>query len=433
MYKVHLSKWGLQKNLKSSQVGQYLRQKTSGTTRTSNLYIRGKKVDNRRLEAYLSRISRKKLDQIAAVAGCPVDFQGTISRALSESTTPSPSPPMSAFYPFQEECIHVLGGYVSGGFESGLFTRNSWDTKLPIGAFDWFDHISEAILALEAGRTQQAFRLFQFCFDYYKRLLSTQTPYLLAATYIAILALIRCCPDVSRSMIKYIHELTRIVYRCDHPLCLTTKKLSEMSNDEIRHTAPQILGFYTKSIEAESQPNTALTLSVSRLKVFTTVCLVNHGLMQVDDQQIIREELAKAEEVDPTSYEALYIKLQLSFQVFDASNDASLEESMGIANGILRRKEAYAHPWIVALGTRQVTRVHNQRRDFDKAYEVAKRSQQYCRNTLGPTHHLTHRTVLGMQRLHRLRGDDEEADRLQKVCDDSFDGFSKDLDRLVLE
>jgi tetratricopeptide (TPR) repeat protein len=104
MYKLRFDQWGLQKNLRSKQVAELLRQKTNRDSvgKSTSLYVRGKRIPEEKLRIYVHRTSSKNRNQtnaavsrILGVYAAPQDASSMIS-----CRTPSPTPPIPSHVQF---------------------------------------------------------------------------------------------------------------------------------------------------------------------------------------------------------------------------------------------------------------------------------------------------------------------------------------------
>ncbi|KAH8204032.1 hypothetical protein TruAng_001843 [Truncatella angustata] len=231
MYKTRFNKWGLQKTLRFQQVSELLRQNTgrAAVGKESVRLIRGKPVDDKRLKKYLRSLPADKHSQLAEFVHGQSEFMARPSSprgSVVSCRTPSPSPSMSDLFPLKspdylhipEVCISTMRRYVNGALASGLWTLDPSEVVRAGPLFAFWNLGRTGKRMLKNGQTKQAFQVLHNCFHECKALLQAQSPLLFLWTYVVALNFADGYPDLYFSFMRYVTDLSRIMFEDNHPL-----------------------------------------------------------------------------------------------------------------------------------------------------------------------------------------------------------------------
>ncbi|KAH8201643.1 hypothetical protein TruAng_004164 [Truncatella angustata] len=227
MYKYRINKWNLRKNLRHRDVEEFVR-----SNKTPK--IRGGKATPQRIDNYLQRRRRerpaKKHGQAAQHVDTLYDDQktdGAPSTALSVVANKVRLPGSSLFSPrspdglrLLEGSIHAMRSYTSGHFDAKIWVLDSQgDLNVPDRALEWHGTWYTVRHLMEAGRAKQAFRVVQKCNQVFGEILVSDSPRFFSSALLVFLGLSSTWPDLAASVLRYMHSLSRIIFReSNHPM-----------------------------------------------------------------------------------------------------------------------------------------------------------------------------------------------------------------------
>lgn len=483
MYKYHLRKWGIQKNLRAKQARELLQQTRHGAREVTEVSIGGIRVDQDRLRNLLKRASSRSQRGAAAAAAAAAPGEGggvppptTATAALlsggggsdtsssSPSTSrlspPSPSPLPTARLrpphpqPQLEQVLHALRSYVRGSFSAGRWTPSHvpWQDPLVVAAHNcsW-----SAGRLMNAGHVRPAFRLLSVCMDSCRHLLMTDTPYFPASIYALLFEFSKRHGDLSRAVLGFLRDLSLVIYGSRrHPVYVLFEAMRHMSSAQMTACAWAVSRSYQDALLAELGGAGSGHEGQMRAHEGRNISWVA-AYGDVDDggvEAALRENLedvslsssAAGGDSNPTSFEALEAKLRIANFMLDRDRYA---EARQLAEEVLAQLEARGRE---GPGPGQAQAQQDDAYLLDDTYRIlfwisrrdgtpeettaaaAARWVGMCTTRLGRWHELTVDALGEVAEYHRHAGNSEEAARLGLEHEDAVEGMCERLERLGL-
>lgn len=453
MYKYHLRKWGIQKNLRAKQARELLQQTRHGARDVTEVSIGGIRVDQDRLRNLLKRVSKSQ----RGAAGSPtvtIPGEGVPPTALSGSDTssspstsrlspPSPSPLPTARLrpphpqPQLEQVLHALRSYVSGSFGAGRWTRSHvpWQDELVVAAHNcsW-----SAGRLMNAGHVRAAFRLLSICMDSCRHLLTTDTPYFPASIYALLFEFSKRHEDLSRAVLGFLRDLSLVIYGSRrHPVYVLFESMRQMSSAQMTECAWAVSRSYQDALMIELGEGSGYEAQMTAHNGRNISWTAAYGA--VDDLGVEMALQDNLEDVSSgggggaTSFEALEAKLRIANFMLDRDRYA---EARDLAEQVLAAaaqhgpdaQDAYllddCYRILFWISRREGTR--------DETTAAAARWVSMCTARLGRWHELTVDALGEVAEYHRDIGNADEAERLRLDHESAIEGMCERLERLGL-
>ncbi|KAI1502131.1 hypothetical protein F5X99DRAFT_418056 [Biscogniauxia marginata] len=231
MYKARFQQWGIEKKIKAEDAVEIFRQQTARAKagKSSVAYVRGRKINPDRLQRYRYRAAAVVSEQILKVerSSSSSDTSPEPVSAHVICRTPSPEPyaspsisprledPVDLKVP--QECMQILGNYLSSSFEAGIWQQTDPDRAEVNDAFTWAHYLASSQGLIAHNRTKEGFHLLGICFDQYKTHLKTPDSFFWLATYKAAMVLAHRDRKLADTFINYASKLTSLLLPSSHP------------------------------------------------------------------------------------------------------------------------------------------------------------------------------------------------------------------------
>jgi hypothetical protein len=469
MYKYHLRKWGIQKNLRAKQARELLqqtRQLQGGGTPASELSIDGIKVDHDRLRNLLKRASKSQRSaggsnsrtgtvtpETAPARASTVSTlsggseQGTPASSTSPARRPSPSSPPSPSplptarlrpphpQPQLEQILHAMRSYVSGGFTSGRWTPTyvPWHDEWVVAAHNcsW-----SAGRLMNAGHVRSAFRLLGVCMDSCRHMLAADTPYFPTSIYALLFEFSKRHEVLTKAILPFLRDMALVVYGSRrHPIYVLFESMRHMSSGQLTQCAWAVSRAYHDALLGELGHDTTYGAQLTAMNGRSLSWLATYGAVEdAGVEAALHENLEDASGGDATSFEALEAKLRLANFMLDRDRYGEARE---LAEQVLSQAEAHGPDAQDAYLLDDCYRIlfWVSRRDGStpgEAAAAAKRWTDMCMARLGRGHELTADALGEVAEYHGDVGNTEEAARLRLDHQLAVDGMCERLERIGL-
>ncbi|KAI0125699.1 hypothetical protein BJ170DRAFT_632151 [Xylariales sp. AK1849] len=422
VYKTHLKKRGIQKNIRSKQVSELFRERQHVDDVASELSIQGNK--NERLGKYLKRVSKERRGLIMTAA---TDHPATSGNILFRVSRPSPSPSriLLSDYDRPEELMHTLRDYVSGAFDSGLWTRDCipWHTQQVtlLHNYAW-----SAGRLINSGHVQQCFRLLGFCMDQCEDLITSGTPFFPTDMYLLLMEFSKRNHAVAKSIIAFLRELSLVVHRSRfHPVYVLFARMHQMSSEELIQSAWALVMVYLGSLETALGPDSPFAEQFTSEYGFAISWIAAYGVVEEHTaERTLQELIDKLHTKDPTSFATMEAKLRLTNLLFDRGR---YREACVMATEILDTGGLDANAYIIDDCYRilfWIWRIDGVR---EEAVKAAERWVTFCTTKLGHAHELTVDALNEVESYLETIGDSEAA---RKVRQDHVTAMTEMCERL---
>lgn len=184
---------------------------------------------------------------------------------------------------FPEECISIVHNYAIGAWELGLWGAQldrSTGVFAPSAELTQWNGLTSVATMLLQRRTTSAFRVLQICFDRYKSLLLSHTPWLFVSTYAFVLRTSRSHPELARCFLRYARDLARIVkHPPSHPYCRLLDAMCRMGPARMETCAADLLESCLAAIQQTFGPDGS---DMAHMVVYATDACVSSGLLTPD-------------------------------------------------------------------------------------------------------------------------------------------------------
>ncbi|CAJ2505159.1 Uu.00g125530.m01.CDS01 [Anthostomella pinea] len=233
MYKARFQQWGIEKKIKAEDAVEIFRQQTARAKagKSSVAYVRGRRINPDRLQRYRYRAAAVVSEQILLVERESSESSPEAQPVQTSShiicRTPSPGPcdtpsisprledPPDLKVP--QECMQILGNYIAGSFEAGVWQQTDPDKAEVNDAFTWAHFLATSQGLIAHNRTKEGFFLLGICFDQYKSHLQHPDSFFWLATYKAVMLLAHRDRKLGETFINYASKLTSLMLPRDHP------------------------------------------------------------------------------------------------------------------------------------------------------------------------------------------------------------------------
>lgn len=456
MYKYHLRKWGIQKNLRAKQARELLQQTRQGGRQATEISIGGITVDQDRLRNLLKRASKSQRGSALPIVRPGVVTAAATSLSGSEEGTPpssarGPSPPSPPSpiptarlrpphpQPQLEQVLHALRSYVSGSFGTGRWTRAHvpWQDGLIVAAHNCAWSVGRLI---NKGHVRAAFRLLGICMDSCRHLLAADTPYFPADMYALLFEFSKRHEVLTKAVLVFLRDLALVIYGSRrHPVFVLFEGMRQMSSEQLTQCAWAVSRSYQDALLSELGHG-----STSEAQMMTT--LNGRGISwvaaygDVEDLGVeiaLRENLEDVsgggEEGGAASFEALEGRLRLANFMLDRDRYA---EARDLAEQVLsqadRRGPDAQDAYLLDDCYRILFWVSRRDGTPEEAAAAAKRWVDMCTTRLGRWHELTVDALGEVAEFHGDAGNAEEATRLRLEHESAMEGMCESLERLGL-
>ncbi|KAI1336978.1 hypothetical protein F5Y15DRAFT_165962 [Xylariaceae sp. FL0016] len=236
MYKARFQQWGIEKKIKAEDAVEIFRQQTARAKagKPSVAYVRGRRINPDRLQRYRYRAAAVVSEQIMLVERESSNTSSSSPESTTASSshvvcrTPSPSPPghKSSISPRLDDppelkvpldCMRILGNYVIGSFEAGVWQQTDPEKAEVNDAFTWAHYLATSQGMIAHNRTKEGFYLLSICFDKYKAHLQQPDSFFWLATYKAAMLLAHRDRKLGDLFLQYASALTSVVLPSKHP------------------------------------------------------------------------------------------------------------------------------------------------------------------------------------------------------------------------
>ncbi|KAH8678121.1 Clr5 domain-containing protein [Xylariales sp. PMI_506] len=434
MYKTRFKKWGLQKTLRFDQVCELLRQNTTRAAmgKDSVRLIRGRVVDDRRLRKYIQNLSPEKYAEMTSIV---YGNSGNLKRVRPVDDiycrTPSPEPQIcrlsQSMSPGElripEECIYAMRHYGHGAIDTGIWNVNPREILRAGQLFNFWNLAAVSTKLLRTGQTKSAFRLLHKCFHEYKPLLAAQSPLLFLYTFVVALLFAHEHPDLYRSFLRYITELSRIVHEPSHPLGAIFDILLRMGPDAARESAAVLTSCYVELCQREEG-----SIAMIDSQVFMTFQFANIGMHGFDvAEEIIRDLLDRLEPYrGEQKVEAIYLDSRDDLAAM-CSAQGKFQEARDILMESLKSPTLDDFPLLRASIYRHLFTLARDEGDHQQAMAAGHRVLRFCIDTWGLNDGRT-LTVMGDVKSYLSKhGQVELAEHIGQDFDKALDELSKGI------
>lgn len=436
MYKYHLRKWGIQKNLRAKQARELLQQ--TRDRQVSEYSIDGITVDQERLRNLLKRASKVQRGT-AGTSRVPGVFLGSQSTA---SSSPSPLPTARLRpphpQPHLEQMLHALRAYVSGSFGAGRWTRSHvpWQDGLVVAAHNCAWSVGRL---MNSGHVTPAFRLLGICMDSCRNLLASDTPYFPVGIYAVLFEFSKRNEILTKAVLAFLRDLALVIFGTRrHPVCVLFEGMRQMTPEQLGQCAWSVSRSYHQALLGELGHDSPSAAQMTALNGRGASWVAAYG--SVEDQSM---EAALRENLDEvsggggadaaTSFEALEAKLRLANFMLDRERYG---EARDLAEQVLSHAGSSGpdaqDAYLLDDCYRILFWISRREGTPEETAAAAKRWVDMCMSRLGRWHELTVDALGEVFEYHRDNGHAEEARRLRLEHDSAMDGMCERLERLGL-
>ncbi|EMR67349.1 hypothetical protein UCREL1_5651 [Eutypa lata UCREL1] len=425
MYKTHIKKWGIDKNMKARDAIEIVRQQKARAAmgKSSVVYVRGRRVEPSKMQQYLHRVSEAVANEILLnTADDTVTDLSLYSNARVIVRTPSPelSAPGSPNLPkrlndpinlrLPQECMQILTSYISGGYETGRWKLDSQlggpDT---INSCAWLGHLNTARDMISHNRTKQGFHLLGICLDQYKLHLLQPDADFWVITYAAVIGLSGSDPKLADTFISYASRLASIVLPPEHPFNLLWSRLAKLRLDGIRSHAPALL---KAVIDTNSRYFTLM--SPNRSYEPTAMYYSLHWLGMISAEDIARLNQEGVEAANSVEYGVQRNRVRSSNKLLSDGEPGKAE--LQLEEVVRWLKTQPAGSWIdlrMELHY-EMFRLKTAAGKPSEIQDAAWDLYRFCMDAFGPGHYTTTFTGANLEIYFRHAGQTHVADRLRK-------------------
>jgi hypothetical protein len=416
MYKSHIKRWDLSKNLAARDLPEMLheRAKLMGPDKNStDLVIRGRRVHPLTIERYLKR----------SIKGCPVGSKERQDSPFAfQSIVPPKVPPGRVRYNWApapawmdspddttvaDEVIRISQQLVDGCCESGTWTRNGSNVLfISTRTHEWINAVQSANTLIRAGRPAQGFSLLNRCFDEFRLLLLELEPALLVYTYYAIMMLPK---DIGQRLLSYAVEVSAITLSPTHPMTLIWTKLERAGIEQASKHAWRILSSYYHILNKRYRHCEADMLNLANILY---ECMSILGLVELETIEAKQMSITDRLEVLGCTDEALFSKSVLAGSLYrDGKYDLAGAIVDEIHFRMIQRSAMYKSTG--KGGPLPASCAMEERKPMDRARDGAEEKHLcFDWDTHGRAHVMTIMIFRHLHAFMKHRGVIQEADRL---------------------
>ncbi|KAK7697593.1 hypothetical protein SLS64_013412 [Diaporthe eres] len=438
MYKYHLRKWGIQKNLRAKQARELLQQTRQGDRQVSEYSIGGIRVDQERLRNLLKRASKSQRGALGPTGAARTPGAALPGSDSTASSAPSPLPTARLRPPHPqpqlEQMLHALRAYVSGSFGAGRWTRSHvpWQDGLVVGAHNcaW-----SAGRLMNAGHVTPAFRLLGICMDSCRGLLASDTPYFPVGIYAVLFEFSKRHEVLSKAVLAFLRDLALVIYGSRrHPVYILFEGMRQMTPDQMCQCAWAVSQSYHQALLTELGPDSASADQMTALNGRGTSWVAAYGAVEdLSLENALQENLEEVSSGDTTSFEALEAKLRLANFMLDRERYG---EAQDLAEQVRSQAEKNGpdaqDAYLLDDCYRILFWISRHEGTPEETKSAAKRWVDMCTTRLGRWHELTVDALGEVSEYHGDIGNVDEAKRLRLEHDSAMNGMCERLERLGL-
>ena len=459
MYKYHLRKWGIQKNLRAKQARELLQQTRQADRQPAEFSIGGIRVDQERLRNLLKRASKPQRGAAGPTPGAAPGLAASLpgggsSSSSSERSTPSsssssslssarpsPSSPLPTArlrpphpQPQLEQVLHALRAYVSGSFGAGRWTRARvpWQDGLVVAAHNcaW-----SAGRLMNAGHVAPAFRLLGTCMDSCRHLLASDTPYFPAGIYAVLFEFSKRHAATARAVLAFLRDLALVVHGSRrHPVYVLFDGMRQMSPEQLCQCAWAVSRSYHHALLAELGHEPASAAQMAALNGRSLSWFAAYGPAgDLNLEPALEENLGDVAGGGPASFEALEARLRLANFMLDRCRYG---EARGLAEEVRSACDSNGpgaqDAYLLDDCYRILFWTSRRAGTPEDTASAARRWVGMCTTRLGRWHELTVDALGEVSEYHGDVGNVDEADRLRLEHRSAIDGMCERLERLGL-
>jgi hypothetical protein len=229
MYKAHSQQWGIEKKIKDEDAVKIFRAMVDRAKAGKHpVYVKGGKINPDRLQRYRNRaaailsgnISTIKREYIISLlpkltSSYVVGHTLFLDLLGFSSIYPRLEDPLDLKVP--QECMQILGNYMAGSTEAGVWRWSGPCKPGAGGAFTWGHYLATSQGLITHNRTKEGFFVLAICFNEYKSYLQQPDPLFWLATYKAAMLLARRDRMLGDLFLHYASKLTLKVLPPNHP------------------------------------------------------------------------------------------------------------------------------------------------------------------------------------------------------------------------
>ncbi|KAK2605458.1 hypothetical protein N8I77_008292 [Diaporthe amygdali] len=437
MYKYHLRKWGIQKNLRAKQAHELLQQTRQGDTQASEFSIGGIRVDQERLRNLLKRASKSQRSTAASRAAGTACI-GNSSTSPSTRATPSPLPQARLRPPHPqpelEQMLFALRSYVSGSFDAGRWTRTHipWQDGLVVASHNcgW-----SAGRLMNSGHVTQAFRLLGVCLDTCKHMLSSETPYFPIGIYALLFEFSKRHEVLTRAIIAFLRELALVVHRSRrHPVYVLFQGMSLMTSEQMRQCAWALSQSYHQALRGELGHDSSSSEQITALNGRGISWIAAYGSAEdLSLELALQENLEDVSSGDTTSFEALEANLRLANFMLDRGRYGEARDlAVQVLSLAEKNGEDAQDAYLLDDCYRILFWISRHEGTTEQTTSAAQKWVNMCTTRLGQSHELTVDALGEVAEYYGDIGNIEEAKKRRSDHESAMNGMCERLERLGL-
>jgi len=420
MYKSHIRKWGIDKNMKARDAAEIIRQQKARAAlgKSSVVYIRGKRIEPSKMQQYLARASATVTTQIFEDSPDDSDSKSPPRPNFVVCRTPSPDPEDSMFIPprlddpndlrVPQECMHILRNYVSGGFETG-----KWKLDPQIGGPDtynslaWLGNLNTARDLIQGKRVKQGFHLLGICLDQYKLHLREPDADFWIVTYAAAVGLGQSDAKLGDMFIDYAAKLTNVILPSNHPFTLLWARLLTLRMPGIKEHGAAVIKSYVDTCGRYFTPLNPIRTHGPQGMYYALHML---GLLSLQDFEMLSEQGYRESGV--IEYGKKKVKLRQGAIAAMSSRAEEADQHCDEVSCWLdtEPKDLWSDMRLEIHWIRfQIYAPRPQ-----EAWPIAKKLAEYCKEAYGPGHYNTAYTIATLESYFRQVGNNAAAEDLRR-------------------
>lgn len=432
MYKYYLRRWGVRKNLRASQVQEFLQKVPLDDEKTSVFIVGGIRVDRKRLQKHLKRAPTSRSGHVGGLAV----LQPESSSGTAGQRTPSPETMLlNSFLPETEKMLHAMRSYVGGSFDSGRWTKSHipWRKDLIIAAQNsaW-----TAGRLMNAGHVPQAFRMINLCLDSCGGILAAESPLFPMGMYARLFEFSKRHETPTRSIISFLRDLVLVKHQSKlHPLYILFDTMSRMTSEQLCQCAWTLAVAYCTSLWTNLGANTAFEAEMAEMYGHCISWLAAYAPVEDSTaERELQEHVRALSAGGQTTFEALEAKLRLANFFLDRqrhSEARSLAEeviSLDLGGGA-----GADNAYLIDDCHRILFWVSRVDSSHGETVRAADRWVEYCTSQLGESHELTVDALGEVTEYFREVGDIEAASQARRDHEIAIGDMCERLERVGLE
>ncbi|KAI3399394.1 hypothetical protein diail_7121 [Diaporthe ilicicola] len=445
MYKYHLRKWGIQKNLRAKQARELLQQTKQGDREVSEFSIGGIRVDQDRLRNLIKRKSKQRGSAAAGGAAGPVGPVGPACLGpggrVSAAAQPPPDPVPTARLrpphpqPGLEQVLHALRSYVKGSFDAGRWPKSHvpWQDGLVVALHNCAWSVGRL---MNSGHVAGAFRLLAVCMDSCRYMLSSDNPYFPAGMYALLFEFSKRHGIITRAVIQFLRDLAFVVHRSRrHPVCVLFDAMLAMSAEQMTQCAWAVSQSYHDAFLAELGPGSAASAELTALRGRGLSWTAAYG--SAEDSSLkaaLEENLEQVSGGDATAFEALEAKVRLANFMLDRGSYREAREIVEQVLPLADKDTADAQDaYLLDDCYRILFWISRHEGTREETNGAARRWVDMCTTRLGRSHELTVDALGEVAEYHHDVGNGEAARETHLDYESSIVSMCERLEHLGLD